>query len=325
MAALLSFALFFAFSRPALGASIDETSKQYEHTFAEVETWLAGGPALVPGDEVREKTLKKLDAAMLEPDAKRLPVVGAFFRSRMSAFLDDFEQTKVEDGVVVWKLYNHTEVIRTPETTFVVDLINGFDEVTWDEAALDRVIAGTDVLLITHKHADHADSKVARKFIAAGKAVYAPPEFWEDEDFAEGVKRVRDETFSIGGDRITVFPSFQKTDINNVYLLETTGGVRIMHTGDDNAVFQAGREWFKKIKPPLDVDLLIPNCWSPNLAVLLMHVKPKLMVASHEHELGHPVSGRRPYDFVYKVLSTVKVPFVVPAWGERMTLPQKAE
>lgn len=293
-------------------------SEKYEGVFNEVERWLDGDPALKPGDAGREKILKKLDEPLLEERAKEMPVVGWFFTERMKAFLEDFERAEVSEGITIWKLYNHTEVIRTPETTVAIDLIQGFEQVFWPDESIDRAIEGIDLLLITHEHDDHADLRVVKKFLDAGKKVIAPPGLWEGEEDAKGITRLRGDSLTFNGVKITAFPGFQKLTPNNIYLLELGDGFKIMHLGDDNETFRMGVEWFRRFKKkPLEVDVLIPNCWSPNLALLMKYVKPKIIIGSHEHEIGHPPAGRRPYSFVYSVLATVGAPFIVPAWGEK--------
>jgi hypothetical protein len=299
-------------------AAIEQLSEKYAPVFQAVLDWLAKNPEVKPGDAERERILKTLDPALTEEPAKMMPAVGRFFRERMDAFLADFEKTKPAKGAAIWKLYNHSDVIRTPQLTIAIDLIKGFDQVAWDDAALDRAIAGIDVLLITHEHGDHADQVVVKKFLKAGKQVVTPPEMWKYESFSKNLTRIRDGSITIKDVKLTAYPAFQKDTPNNIYLIETADGLKIMHTGDDNEMEHTTIEWFGKFKPPLDIDVLLPNCWCPNLALMLRYVKPKIMVSGHEHELSHAVSGRRSYYFVYSVLSTVKVPFLVPAWGEKM-------
>ncbi len=296
----------------------EELSRKYEPAFQNVLDWLSKNPGVVPGDPERERILKTLDPPFVEKQALLMPAAGRFFRERMNAFLSDFEKTKPKKGAIVWKLYNHTDVIRTPKLTVAIDLIKGFDQVAFDDASLDRVIAGVDLLLITHDHADHADPLVVKKFLDAGKQVIAEKETMKDEPFANKLTRLREGSLAIKDVKLTVFPAYQKSTSNNIYLIETADGLKIMHIGDDNEIEHASIEWFKKFKPPLKIDILLPNCWCPNLALLLRYVKPGIIISGHEHELGHPVSGRRSYSYVYSVLSTVKAPFLVPAWGEKM-------
>lgn len=299
-------------------SSIEQVSKMYEPAFQTALNWLAANPEVIPGDPERERILKTLDKPFAEEDAKMMPVTGRYFHERMSAFLSDFEKTKPQKGVVIWKLYNHTDIIRTPQLTIAIDLINGFEQVAWNDADLDRAIAGIDLLLITHEHSDHADPYVVKKFLKAGKQVIVQKEMWKYESYGKKLTRMQEGSVTIKDVKLTVFPAFQKDTPNNVYFIETADGLKIMHIGDDNEMEHVTMEWFRKFKPPLDIDVLLPNSWCPNLAVLLKYVKPKVMISGHEHELSHTVSGRRSYNYVYSVLSTVKVPFLVPAWGEKM-------
>jgi hypothetical protein len=48
-----------------------------------------------------------------------------------------------------------------------------------------RVTAQSDATFISHWHPDHADKRVARMFLDAGKPVFAPPGLWvDDTDFS---------------------------------------------------------------------------------------------------------------------------------------------
>jgi len=303
----------------------EQISVRYETVFQTALDWLAANPEVIPGDPERERILKTLDAPFAEEDAKMMPVVGRYFRERMDAFLRDFEKTKPEKGAVIWKLYNHTFIIRTPQLTIAIDLIGGFDQVAWDDAKLDRAISGIDLLLITHEHADHADPIVVKKFLKAGKQVIVQKEMWKYESYGKRLTRMSEGSTTIKDVKLTVFPAFQGDTPNNIYLIETADGLKIMHIGDDNEMKHVTVEWFRRFKPQLEIDVLLPNCWCPNLAVLLKYVKPKIMISGHEHELSHRVEGRRSYYYVYSVLSTVKVPFLVPAWGEKMLFSQVSE
>jgi len=316
--------IFFSFHgtcalRSENDIDISQLSEKYLPVFQEVNDWLEKKPDLKPGDLEREKMLKKLDEPLSEPQANEMPAVGWFFRERTRAFVEDFEGTDVKEGVAIWKLYNHGVAIRTPELTIAIDLIKGFDEVQWDEEMLDKAINGMDILLITHEHADHADRRIVEKFVEAGKKVIAPNSLflWEHEDIGKSITRLRGDSITINGVKITAFAGYQILTPNNIYLIETPEGIRIMHLGDDNETVKMGSEWFRKFNPPMEIDVLIPNSWCPNLAFLMQFVKPKIIISSHEHEISHRTEGRRSYDYVYKVLSTLNVPFTVPAWGEK--------
>jgi L-ascorbate metabolism protein UlaG (beta-lactamase superfamily) len=244
----------------------------------------------------------------------------------MNVFMKNFESAKVDNGVVVWKLYNHGVIIQTKDIRIAVDLISGYDQVKWDDALLQRLVDRVDALLVTHSHADHVDHQVLDMFVKAGKPIVVPEIFWSDYYHNDKLTVMREGELKFEGVTVRVFPSFQspslqKEVVDNVYLITTKEGYKIMHLGDENEVFRAGPAWYSKIKKPVDIDILIPNIWSPNLATILKVVKPKLVISSHEHELSHAVSGRRTYDYVYKILRTIKVPYAVPVWGESVRWP----
>jgi len=312
--------LFVSFAVIARSQSVSELSEKYEPVFQKALDWLAAQGEVKSVDPEREATLKTLDAPLLEPLAVQLPATGRFFRARMAAFLQDFQQTNVASGAVVWKLYNHSVVIRSPEATIAIDLISGMDRIAWDPATLNKAISGIDVLLITHSHNDHADMRVVKKFIAAGKPVLAPPGLWESLPQASGITYIRDGEITIKNIRITVFPSFQGMDPNNAYLVETTDGVRIMHIGDEGEKNATGKEWYARFKEPLHVDLLIPNCWSPNIDDLLRFVAPSAILPSHEFEITHFPSSRATYDAIYSKYSKLNIPFFVSFWGEKLII-----
>ncbi len=300
--------------------SLDAACAKYAERFNLLSSWLATPRSVEKDAKEREQALKLIDEPLLYDDAKELPCVGAFFRSRMNVFMKSFKSAKVDSGLIIWKLYNHTEIIQTKSTKIAIDLYGGYEQVAWDEAQLREVVGMVDALLVTHPHADHYDRKTIDMFVKAGKPVVVPYLFMKDYPDNDKLTVMREGELKIGDITVKVFPSYQKKEMDNVYLLTTDEGYKVMHLGDENEFGQPGHEWYSKLKP-FDIDILIPNIWTPNMATLLRVVKPKLIFSSHEHEVGHPSSGRRSYDYVYKVLRTIKVPYAVPMWGESVRWP----
>jgi len=311
---------------PAAGAadtSLKQISDKYAPVFTTLEQWLDTNPPLDQQQNVREQNLKIIDEAMLEKRAKELDCVGDFFQGRMAAFMRDFTSSAPGGDTFIWKLYNHTEIVQTKDITIAIDLIKGFDKVTLNDADLKEIVLRTDVLLVTHSHGDHVQPAVVDMFLDAGRPVVVPELFWPDYKRNNLLTVIRKGDLEFPGASVKVFPSFQKETPDNVYLILTDNGHSIMHIGDNNNIFQAGHEWFRKFKKPLAVDALIPNIWTPDMASLLKFIRPALLVSSHEHELGHPPAGRRTYGYVYGVLHTIKESFVVPMWGEKVVLKKK--
>lgn len=296
-------------------------SKAHAPVFRALAAWLETAPSLDLSQKVREAKLKTIDEPMLIEDASMLDCVGEFFQTRMDSFLDAFLKSKPGDETIIWKLYNHGEIIQTRDISIAIDLIQGFDKIQWDPEKMRLLVDKVDVLMISHKHSDHADMRVVDMFVKAGRPVVVPEILKEDYKNNSSITVVRDGTLEFPGARVRVYPSFQKETLNNVYLVKTDSGKTIMHLGDNNNIFNAGHEWFRKFKNPINVDILIPNIWSPDLASLVKYIKPGRILSSHEHELGHSPSGRRTYKYVYEVLKTIDMPYYVPAWGEPVTLP----
>ncbi len=321
--ALFSAALF----GPTCGAraetpdDITAACSEYSPKFDELAAWLDARPSVSENQDEREAKLKLIDDALLYPEAKLMPCAADFLRRRMETFIADFEASTVSSGAVIWKLYNHTVIIQTPETAIAIDLIQGPGIVRTPREIIERIVARTDILLVTHHHGDHVDWDVWDMYLDAGKKVVVPEPARKEYRRRDELTVIRQGKIELPGALATVFPSYQKKDLCSSYLIKTKDGVSAMHLGDENNIMRLGSEWYRKIKPPMEIDVLIPNIWCPNLKPLLDYIKPALILPGHEHEIGHPVEGRRPYSYVYRVLRAVGLPYVVPAWGERVSVP----
>lgn len=321
--AFFSAALFGATApaRAETPADIAAACAEYSPMFDELAAWLDARPPVLENQDEREAKLKLIDEALLFPEAKLMPCAADFLRRRMETFIADFEASAVVSGVVIWKLYNHTAIIQTPEATIAIDLIQGPGIMRTPRDIIERIVARTDILLVTHHHGDHIDWDVWDMFLDAGKKVVAPEPARKEYRRRNELTVIRQGKIDLPGVLVTVFPSYQKKDLCSAYLIKTKDGVSVMHIGDENNIMRLGSEWYRKIKPPMEIDVLMPNIWCPNLKPLLDYIKPALVLSSHEHEVGHPVEGRRPYSYVYRVLRAVGLPYAVPAWGERVSVP----
>ncbi len=323
-AAILLSAAIFAASTPAHAqptADIQAACSEYSPKFDELAAWLDTRPSVSENQDERESKLKLIDDALLYPEAKLMPCAADFLRRRMETFIADFETSTVSSGAVIWKLYNHTVIIQTPETAIAVDLIHGPGIMRTPREIIERIVARTDILLVTHHHGDHVDWDVWDMYLDAGKKVVVPEPARKEYRRRDELTVIRQGKIELPGTLVAVFPSYQKKDLCSAYLFKTKDGVSAMHLGDENNIMRLGSEWYRKIKPPMEIDVLIPNIWCPNLKPLLDYIKPALILSGHEHEIGHPVEGRRPYSYVYRVLRAVGLPYAVPAWGERVAIP----
>lgn len=286
----------------------------------EVLAWLSTKPAVVPGDAARNEMMKKLDAPFLEDTAVLNSAVGKYFKARMKAFTADIAATAAPAGghVIVWKLYNMGAVMKSGEATIAFDLISGRDKVKWTSEDLKKTIGACDALVITHSHLDHADMAVAKKFLAAGKTVVTPPGIWEKLPGMGGITLLRDGTIDIKGVKLTAFPGFQSETMNNVYLIEFPGGVKVLDTGDENGkAYPTGGGWLAGVRPPRNVDLLMFNSWSAIMKEMLAAFPAKMLMPAHEHELTHGPQSRSSYEEMISTSESLGVPYVLMAWGER--------
>ena len=87
-----------------------------------VQEVLAQSPPTLPEPAARRPALLLLDAALHEADAPKRAPVQEFFHRRMAQAALEIEQTRVESGAVLWKLYDHAFVVRTRAVTLAFDL-----------------------------------------------------------------------------------------------------------------------------------------------------------------------------------------------------------
>ena len=136
---ILTAALLFFSVSPAIadyGPSDEFTEKQlaefssgYEYALQQLESWLSDAPPPGENQARREKELKGIDQALYFKEASKLDCVGEFFDSRMRAFMQEYGKVKPGGDTLIWKLYNHTEIIQTDDVSIVIDLIKGFDKI----------------------------------------------------------------------------------------------------------------------------------------------------------------------------------------------------
>ena len=124
--------------------------------------------------EHRERGMAKLlmDAVFHENFAVYRKPVQQFFRERVDQVIKELETTKVEKGVRIWKVYNMGFIARTKTVTIAFDLVTGITSSSADFAMsaeqVSRLAKQCDVLLISHRHFDHADKTMAARFLEMG-------------------------------------------------------------------------------------------------------------------------------------------------------------
>jgi hypothetical protein len=250
----------------------------------------------------------------------------------MEKAIADIEQTKVTEGMRIWKLYNHGFFIRTKSVSFCFDIMRGTRSEGFpvDVSLMERLADQSDALFISHLHSDHADEVVAKLFVDRNKPVIAVEGLWSEpsEHWAKSLiypERNEDIEHEIpvqGGKQIlkvVAYPGHQGKIDNNVHLVTTPEGYTVIQTGDQYSHEDgAGSDfdWTGRIGAMHDVDVFLPNCWSRDIQRSIRGVDPKLVITGHENEMGHTVDHREDYTQTYNHLFGTKYPYIVMTWGE---------
>ena len=180
------------------------------------------------------------------------------------------------------------------------------------------------MLFISHVHDDHADPYVAESFIRNGKPVCIPEGLWKDQPFANRLlclERAAEKEHALpirsGASTLSVviYPGHQGELLpNNVTLVTTAEGLTFVQTGDQSN--DKDFAWIDQVAKTHRVDVLMPNCWSPDLSRLIRGFDPVVVIPGHENELSHSVDHREPYWLDRRRMGQEASRAVLMAWGE---------
>ncbi len=292
-----------------------------------------------PMPRERYTALLLLDAVLHDPFAAYRPPVQAFFHKRMESLLHQIENTKVEKGAIIWKLYNMGFIVRTATVTLAFDLVRGNSARSKDfelsDKIMNRFVHQCDALFISHRHSDHIDLGVAQEFIRQGKPVVAPPQVWKDKPIYNqivhlkreaGIKQKLEIQNGVRKLNVVIFPGHQMSKIeNNVSLVFTPEGLSFAHMGDqiNENEFMVDYQWIDKVAEQHHVDVLMPPCWTNEIYRIVKGFDPELVIPGHENELGHPIDDRVPFwgdseylELTYPQLKNSDYPLLLMTWGE---------
>lgn len=282
-------------------------NQQAKMTLDLVNDALKLNPPSVQENMTRKMALMMIDNVLHEEKAQHRAAVQSFYKERIENAVKDISTLKVNTGAVIWKLYNHTFIVKTPSVTIGFDIqrgIPGNENFAFSKELTGTLIDVVDVLFISHYHGDHADDWVATRFIEQNKPVITPPRIWEQLPLYDKLIRP-DRTIDKMQDislplkqmnlKVVTCPGHQGNDIlNNVYLVFSPEGICFAHTGDQSN--SGDLEWIDKIGDSFHVDVLMVNSWSyfPEFR-LAKGFRPELIIPGHENELNHSIDHREPY------------------------------
>lgn len=304
-------------------------NQQDKNTLSIVNEALAKYPPSLNEPVERRMAMLMIDGVLHEEKAAHRASVQNFLRERISLVVNELQRSEVNEGAKIWKLYNHGFVIRTASVTFGFDLVRAHSARAEGFAIADelmkKIIDQCDALFISHKHGDHADIWIAQTFIDQNKPVVAPPEVWREQSIYDKITHLKREphtkqTLKVQNgnqDLIVVnYPGHQGSDIeNNVPLVFTPEGLSFAQTGDQSGP-TADWEWIDVVGEDHRVDVLFPNCWTPDIHRMVKGFQPQLVITGHENEMGHTIDHRESNWLTYTRLKGSTKPFLLMTWGE---------
>lgn len=281
------------------------------------------------------------------------PELFAYYLRSIQRALNEAETIEVTSGAVVWKLYSSGFLIKTPDTIFAIDAVEGpFKTLSrspeeeegylfhWTPEMRQQFGKMVDTLFITHRHYDHASFALASAVGAAGNTIVVPFEFkeeiWNNAPFAAQLKTIEPETETPFG-HLTVL-SFQAVQSmnrddegnyfisatdpeHNVYLIRATDGFTVLHNGDNR-----GREFTPWLEEAVaqgwepDVWFKI-TAWPSKLVNKVMEITHPVVIPGHEWEFGHkPKYGTSKLLSFYKSQGLKLAPkgkILLLTWGEQ--------
>ena len=305
-------------------------NQQHKVTLQIVDEALGKYPPTLEEPLERRMTMLMLDGVLHEENATKRTAVKEFLNRRIGNSIEQISQTEVKEGAIIWKLYNHGFIVRTPSVTIGFDLVRGNSWVEGgflvDRQIYKQLVDECDVLFISHRHRDHADQWVAQSFIEQGKPVLAPPEVWKDEAIHSKLMHLKREANLIQmidlpmcNEKLSLvnFPGHQGGDIeNNVIVVKTHEGLSFAHTGDQSGPADEW-EWIDRLGDKFPIDVLFPNCWTPDLPRMVKGMNPNLVITGHENEMGHTVDHRESNWLTYTRLKGTSKPSILMTWGEK--------
>ena len=305
-------------------------NRQDNETLKLVEDAIKNNPPSLEMGLTRKMALLMIDNVLHEEKAATRPAVQEFLVNRIKSAIAEIKTTKVTKGAMIWKLYNHSYVVKTKSVTIGFDIQRGFrtsEGPVLDKELMQQVIDQVDVLFISHYHGDHTDEWIAETLLAQNKPVVSPPDLWADKSFygkilhpdrkANEVQKINLPVRGINLN-LVVNPGHQgETILNNVYLITTPEGLTFAQTGDQSN--EKDFEWIDKVGDTFKVDVVMANSWAvyPDMR-LYRGFRPKLIIPGHENKIGHTIDHREAYWLNPVRLGDGKTfPRVQLVWGEK--------
>jgi L-ascorbate metabolism protein UlaG (beta-lactamase superfamily) len=280
--------------------------------------------ALTPAEEpVHRAALIRLDDILHIESAPSKPLIQNWYKRRMDHTLARLEKApKPATGIRITKLYDHGFIVDHPQGSFGIDIVRGqpnFPAFHMSPQTLVGFLNRIDALFISHFHNDHADPETATRLFAAKKPILGPADVFREVPALQNqltvFERSVTQRHTLGNLSFIAFPGHQGKPItNNCWAITTPNGVTVMHTGDQSN--DDDFAWIDNVHTHTKVDVLLPNCWTPQPLRMVAGIKPKLIVPGHENEMGHTVPHREDWTQTFDRFHNAAAPMLPLCWGE---------
>jgi L-ascorbate metabolism protein UlaG (beta-lactamase superfamily) len=265
--------------------------------------------------------------------------------ARIRQVLREINETTVNSGAIIWRVYNDGFIVKTHNLTLGFDIACSF---MFPEIV--KIADYVDVLFVSHLHGDHCDLEVLKRAAALGVKIIVPESDLQTiaiplQPYGSQLVPVNvEQTANVSGAQVRAFLGPHSVT-NYVYLVELPNGLRLLHTGDTEHF--GNLTWVDDLANEKQIDIAfidtaaltnVPREAIKTPILAKRHeklplgrpfsetpLKPKIIVPMHENELGHGFAYISTWNLhlSYQQLdelnsSTTQV--VVLAWGQRISL-----
>jgi hypothetical protein len=261
-------------------------------------------------DNYFKNYLKSLDTEC--ESAEKYDLILAYYRLAFDKVLEEVKTTQVEQGTtVIWMLYNMGYVVKTPSSSFAIDISH-----RWAK----KLAPYIDFLCVTHNHSDHYDTELIQEMFNANKPVLSNY-LRKGENYK--YTSTTPTTYTIGNMKITTNITDHNSTLTNfvtTYQINCgtdAGSLVLMHVGDSN--YKASQY---KIADPVDIFIprYAPNALTENNIIGKL-VTPQYVLMSHILELAHAGVDESRWSIEQGLERANKMNCgnsVVPFWGEKL-------
>ncbi|MCK4245068.1 MAG: MBL fold metallo-hydrolase, partial [Candidatus Omnitrophica bacterium] len=270
----------------------------------------------------RREILKTLDEFLKIPNSEKDEDVIGYYRKMIDHALDRIEREEVKIGLTIWKLYSSGFIIKTPKTTFALDLCEGPNKDIYGKENVpfsftlqqrEKIAKLVDYSFHTHHHYDHISYQMVKELWGQKKKIIVTQQnkdCWKKEPFAEDLTVPNDKALFKRGDlKARVYHGWQhmnpETDDEtrfyhflsepfevqcNAYLITTDNNISILVKGDifDGDEFSLYLKELKKSGAKIDL-YLSSTCTARGKDIIkeTERLFDPFFIPAHEWEFTH--------------------------------------